>query len=71
MTPEQAKQIRLQLGLTQQQMASKIGVVWQSISGYENGNSIPEPIENLYKLINKHEVKCTCNKNKRGQDNEI
>lgn len=55
MDAQQARKIRLKLDLTQKEMGNKIGVSWQSISGYENGESIPQSIQNLYKLIDKYE----------------
>lgn len=56
MSAKELRMIRHRLGLTQKQMAKKVGVTRQSIIKYENGEPIPQSIQNLYKLIQKHEV---------------
>ena len=45
MTPEQFKAERLRLGITQKEMATRIGVSLQAIWYYETGKrKVPEPV---------------------------
>lgn len=41
MTPEEIKAIRLNLGLTQEQFAHKIGATVASVNRWENGKATP------------------------------
>lgn len=56
MNSRDARNTRYRLGKTQEEMAKKIGVSIRTIIKYENGEPIPEPIQNLYRLINKYEA---------------
>lgn len=59
MTPQEFKEIRLALGLSQQQLASKIGILKQQISKIERGVAgITEQKEEAMKmLLREHRLK--------------
>lgn len=57
MTPKQFKNIRKKMGLTQPQMAEKLGKKERMIRNYELGShEIPETVKKLLKLIKKGET---------------
>ena len=47
MTPQAFRAARADLGLTQKQLANKIGYTWQMISLYENGH---QPVPKVVRL---------------------
>lgn len=49
------KQLRLFMGLTQKQVAEKMGIKYQSYQAYEAGTSIPT-LKNLLKLCDIFDV---------------
>lgn len=59
MTPQEFKEIRLALGLTQQQLASKLGILRNQISKIERGAAgITEQKEEAMKmLLREHRLK--------------
>ena len=59
MTPQEFKEIRLALGLSQQQLASKLGILKGQISKIERGAAgITEQKEDLMKmLLREHRLK--------------
>lgn len=59
MTPQEFKDIRLALGLTQQQLASKLGILKNQISRIERGAAgITEQKEDVMKmLLREHRLK--------------
>lgn len=54
MTAQEIKQLRLRLGLTQEQFAHKLGVSWTTVNRWEHGRP-PSPLANekLVKLSKK------------------
>jgi len=66
MTSEQFKKIRIQLGLTQGQLAEKMGVLQQDITRIEKGMRITRCQETLLKHIAKYEFNIDC-----GEDQPI
>jgi len=42
--PEQIRDLRLRLGLTQEQFAAKVGVTCSTVNRWENGKSKPSPM---------------------------
>lgn len=57
-TGKELKAIRLRLGLTQEQLAEKVGVAGNSIARQERGEiGIREPLARLIQLIAKNEAK--------------
>jgi transcriptional regulator with XRE-family HTH domain len=57
MTPEELKALRASLGLTQDELAEKVGVARNTINRWEMGiRSIPEPVARLMNYLTK-EVK--------------
>jgi len=62
MTKDEVKQLRAKLGMTQQQLAHKLGVTQTSVARWEMGmHQIEEPTARLLKLLVKME------KNPRGK----
>ena len=62
MTKDEVKQLRAKLGLTQQELADKLGVTQTSVARWEMGmHQIEEPTARLLKLLVKME------KNPRGK----
>lgn len=59
MTPQEFKEIRMALGLSQQQLASKIGILRNQISKIERGAAgITEQKEGVMKmLLREHRLK--------------
>jgi len=54
MTPEELKALRARLGLTQQELAEKVGVARNTINRWEMGiRSIPEPVVRLMDYLTK------------------
>ena len=52
MTPQEFKQIRLDAGMTQEQLAEAIGVTVTSVSRYENGkHDIIKPVQILMGIL--------------------
>ena len=49
--PDQIKELREGLGLTQQEFADRIGVAKQSVSSWETGTSEPS-ISSLLRIVN-------------------
>lgn len=52
------KQLRIQLGLTQEQFAARVGVTFSTVNRWEAGRSQPSPlawreIERLFKIVKK------------------
>lgn len=41
---EMVKEMRAQLGLTQEQFAAKVGVTWSTVNRWENGRGKPSPL---------------------------
>ena len=41
---EIVKELRAQLGLTQEQFAAKVGVTWSTVNRWENGRGKPSPL---------------------------
>ncbi len=41
---EMVKELRAQLGLTQEQFAAKVGVTWSTVNRWENGRGKPSPL---------------------------
>ena len=41
---EMIKDLRVKLGLTQEQFAATVGVTWSTVSRWENGRSRPSPL---------------------------
>lgn len=41
---ETVKDLRAQLGLTQEQFAAKVGVTWSTVNRWENGRGKPSPL---------------------------
>jgi transcriptional regulator with XRE-family HTH domain len=52
MTPTQFKEVRLSLGLTQLELAAKLGVAENTVTRWEAGmrKRIPQPIERLMRI---------------------
>jgi len=55
---EMIKKLRIQLGLTQEQFAAKVGVTFSTVNRWEAGRSRPSPlawreIERLSRTVNK------------------
>ena len=46
-TSKMIKELRVTLGLTQEQLAAKIGVTYSTINRWENGKSTPSPLAML------------------------
>jgi len=44
MTPEEIKQARLKLNITQEEMAHRVGVTFATWNGWENGHRKPRKI---------------------------
>ena len=42
--PQMVRDLRKQLGLTQEQFAAKIGVTWSTVNRWENGRGKPSPL---------------------------
>jgi len=42
--PHRIKQLRLKLGLTQEQFAAHVGVTFSTVNRWENGKSEPSPL---------------------------
>ena len=62
MTKDEVKQLRAKLGMTQQELADKLGVTQTSVARWEMGmHQIEEPTARLLKLLVKIE------KNQRGK----
>jgi DNA-binding transcriptional regulator YiaG len=58
MTKDEVKQLRAKLGLTQQELADKLGVTQTSVARWEMGmHQIEEPTARLLKLLTKLEKK--------------
>ncbi len=60
MTATALKQIRVQWGLTQAEMADLLGVALRTYQGYESGRPIPRHVDRLMaclKRLKKEEVK--------------
>ena len=54
MTPEELKALRARLGLTQYELAEKVGVARNTINRWEMGiRSIPEPVVRLLDYLTK------------------
>lgn len=52
MTPAELKEARQSLGLTQTQLAEKLGVTLRAVQHYEGGSrQIPEPTARLIALL--------------------
>lgn len=51
--PQMVRDLREQLGLTQEQFAAKIGVTWSTVNRWENGRGNPSPLalQNLKELV--------------------
>lgn len=41
---EMVKDLRAQLGLTQEQFAARVGVTWSTVNRWENGRGKPSPL---------------------------
>lgn len=41
---KEIKELRLKLGLTQEQFAAKVGVTFSTVNRWENGKSVPSPL---------------------------
>ena len=41
---EMVKDLRAQLGLTQEQFAAKVGVTWSTVNRWEHGRGKPSPL---------------------------
>ena len=41
---EMVKELRAQIGLTQEQFAAKVGVTWSTVNRWENGRGKPSPL---------------------------
>jgi DNA-binding transcriptional regulator YiaG len=41
---EMVKEMRAQLGLTQEQFAAKVSVTWSTVNRWENGRGKPSPL---------------------------
>lgn len=54
--PEQLKALREGLGLTQQELADRVGVTKQAISGWESGIFAPT-LESLLRVVNVTDAK--------------
>ena len=57
--PKMVRELRADLGLTQEQFAAKIGVTWATISRWENDKGKPYPLamrqlEKLRQKINRN-----------------
>jgi len=54
--PALVKRIRKKLGLTQEQLAQRIGVTFSTINQWENGHRTPLPflMKRLHELDNEH-----------------
>ncbi len=66
MTGEELRRIRERLGLTQRQLAERLGVHWNSVARWErNEMSIRETAARLVRLLAQAEPKAT-RKRKRG-----
>ena len=55
MIGKRVKELRIKLGLSQQELGNAIGVTKVSVCGYENGSRIPN-LDNLVKLAHKLET---------------
>ena len=58
--PEMIRELRGDLGLTQEQFAAKVGVTYTTVTRWENGKGQPSPlamlrIEGLQKKITRNE----------------
>lgn len=51
MNGEEIRKKRKELGITQKELAEKLGVSFQTINGYENGKKIPDTKIDLLKSI--------------------
>ena len=54
--PQIIKHLRGDLGLTQEQFASKVGVTYSTVNRWENGKATPSPLAMLrIESLQKHE----------------
>lgn len=51
MNGEEIRKKRKELGLTQKKLAEKLGISYQTLNGYENGNTIPDTKIELLRSI--------------------
>ena len=72
MTPQEFKEIRLVIGLSQQQLALKLGILKNQISKIERGRAgITEPKEEAMKmLLREHRLKIKRANSFTGQKSE-
>lgn len=59
MTPQEFKEIRLEIGLSQQQLASKLGILKNQISKIERGKAgiTEQKEESMKMLLREHRLK--------------
>jgi len=53
------REIRLNLGMNQQQFWSKLGVTQSGGSRYESGRNIPRPVQHLLRLVHVEQIDIT------------
>lgn len=71
--PTKIREIRLEMGLTQEQFAAKLGVSFPTVNRWENQKAKPSPlaIQKLQKLFSNYKRKDRLKSNNMKEKNEL